>query len=115
MLRAAREAIAFADGRARADLDQDRMLLRALVNCVQEMGEAAAHISESSRSRAPHVPWPKIVGMRHILVHAYYSIDADAVWRVVAEHLPALARELKSALESFDAIRPNDQPDSDHP
>ncbi len=112
MLRAAREAMAFATGRNRADLDRDRMLLRALVNCVQEIGEAAAHVSETGRTRAPNVPWPKMVGMRHILVHAYYSIDADAVWRVVDQHLAALAREIESALAGFDTTTADDQPDN---
>src|SRR5438093_3855959 len=89
MLNAAREAITFSQGKIRQDLDRDRMLVRALVNCVQEIGEAASCVTDEGRLRAPGLPWPKIVGMRHILVHAYYNIDADAVWRVVSEHLPA--------------------------
>jgi uncharacterized protein with HEPN domain len=82
---AARDAIRFVQGRTRADLNRDRMLLRALINCVQEIGEAASQISAGARARAPTLPWAAIIGMRHILVHAYYDVDADAVWRVVAE------------------------------
>ena len=89
------------DGRA-PDLDRDRMLLRALVNCVQDIGEGASRVSDAGRRRAPRLPWPKIVGMRHILVHAYYNIDVDAVWRAVKTSLPALVEELEAALRAWD-------------
>ncbi|HOO18057.1 MAG TPA: DUF86 domain-containing protein [Phycisphaerae bacterium] len=44
----------------------------------------------------------KIVGMRHILVHAYYNIDVDAIWRAVKTSLSALVGELEAALRSWD-------------
>ena len=47
------------------------------------VGEAAARVSDEARARIPGLPWPRMVGMRHILVHAYYRVDYDAVWRVV--------------------------------
>ena len=101
MLDAARDAIAFTRGRTRHDLDQDRMLLRALVHCVQVIGEAGARMSDKGRARAAELPWPKMVGMRHILVHVYYDIDADAVWRVVEEHLPSLVEVVQKTLDNW--------------
>jgi uncharacterized protein with HEPN domain len=98
MLQAAQDAVAFAQGRNRQDLDQDRMLFHALVHCVQVIGEAAARTSEDQRQRIPTLPWPKMVGMRHILVHSYFEIDADTVWRVVAEDFPVLIQQLQDAL-----------------
>jgi uncharacterized protein with HEPN domain len=98
MLEAATDAVSFIQGRTRPDLDHDRMLLHALVHCVQVIGEAAARTSELQRQQFPNLPWPKMVGMRHILVHAYFEVDADAVWRVVAENLPELIRQLQLAL-----------------
>lgn len=98
MLEAAHDAVKFVRDRQRADLDSDAMLLRALVNCVQVIGEAASQVSDAGRSKAPNIPWPKIVGMRHILVHAYFNIDCDSVWRVIDQHLPALITDLQTAL-----------------
>jgi uncharacterized protein with HEPN domain len=103
MLRAAEDAVAYARGRKRADLDNDSMLLRALVQCVDVIGEAAARTSDAGRARAAALPWPKIVGMRHILVHAYYRIDPDAVWRVVVEDLPDLITSVQEVLSNWTA------------
>jgi uncharacterized protein with HEPN domain len=45
--------------------------------------------------------------MRHILVHAYYDIYIDAVWRVVSEHLAPLVTELEAALKSLPPDTPS--------
>lgn len=50
MLWAAQEALEFAKGKSRADLDRDRLLLRGLVNCIQEIGEAASKVTDKTAS-----------------------------------------------------------------
>jgi len=69
MLEATRDASRFVSGRQRSDLDTDAMLLRALTNAVQEIGEAAARLSDQARERVPGIPWGQVVAMRHVLVH----------------------------------------------
>ena len=101
MLDAARQALQFADGRDRQDLDDDAMLRRALKDCVQEIGEAAANVGEPGRARAAQLPWPKIVGMRHRMVHVYYDINCDALWEVVVRELNPLIVALVSALKDW--------------
>ena len=64
MLDAAREAVHFAKGRARSDLDGDRMLSLALIKCLEIVGEAAANISNDGRGALPAIPWSSILGMR---------------------------------------------------
>lgn len=70
---AAEDALQFVSGRTRAALDEDRVLARALVNCVQEIGEAAANLSSEVKTAIPSVPWRSIVGMRNRLVHGYFD------------------------------------------
>lgn len=97
MLAAGRDAVAIAAGRTRPDLDTDVQLRHALTHCVAIIGEAAARVSDEGRALAPDLPWPRIVGMRHILVHAYYKVDLDAVWSVVAQHVPMMIPLLEAA------------------
>ncbi len=58
----AKEAIAMAAGRARADLDRDRQFLLAVLKLVEIVGEAANRVSQSTREAHPQAPWQKIVG-----------------------------------------------------
>ncbi len=90
MLDAAQEAIGFARGRTRADLATDRQLVLALVKAVEIIGEAAYRCSEETRSHLTEIPWEDIIGMRHRLVHAYFDIDLDILWRTIEDDLPGL-------------------------
>jgi uncharacterized protein with HEPN domain len=50
------------------------------------------------RSLAPELPWPKIIGMRNILVHGYFEIDTDIVWQAVTGDVPVLKPAILSLL-----------------
>lgn len=95
MLDSAREALTFARGRSRSDLDHDRMLVLALVKCIEIVGEAAASVGQETRARCATIPWADIIGMRNRLVHAYFDIDNDRVWDTTTNDLPPLVSELE--------------------
>lgn len=101
MLAAGRAALSFVTGRSRPDLDADDMLRRALINAVQEIGEAAARVTDAGRGRVPGLPWGQIVAMRHILVHVYWGVDHDQLWQVVVDDIPILASQIESALVNW--------------
>ena len=46
-----------------------------------------------------HLPWIGIVGMRNRLIHGYYDINLDIVWKTVKEDIPPLKVELEKIIE----------------
>ncbi len=100
MLDHAREAVAMARGRTRADLDTDRQLNLALVRLLEIVGEAAGRVPSEERARRPDIPWPEIVGLRNRLIHGYDSVDFDILWEIVTNDLPPLIAALEKALEA---------------
>src|SRR5690348_6099874 len=93
---AARAALAFTEGRTRADLTADLMLQFALVRALEIIGEAAARLTEPTRAAHPEIPWSAVIGMRNRLVHGYFDVDLEIVWRTAAESLPPLIATLES-------------------
>ncbi|NLG27491.1 MAG: DUF86 domain-containing protein [Chloroflexi bacterium] len=98
MLDAGREALGYAEGRSRADLESDTMLARAVVRCLEIVGEAAARTSQATRSRYDQFPWAEMVGMRNSLIHAYFDIDLDTVWATLMDDLPPLIAQIEVIL-----------------
>ena len=98
MIEAAESAQRFVAGKNRADLDRDPMLLFALVRAIEIIGEAAAKITAEQRNASSAVAWTAIVAMRNRLIHAYFDIDRDIVWRTVMEEIPALRAQLLELL-----------------
>ena len=98
MLEAAAAVGEFVAGRERSDLDRNRMLLFALVRAIEVLGEAASKVSMETRVSLPEIPWPAIVGMRNRLIHGYFDIDAEIVWKTVTVEVPPLRDLLQRAL-----------------
>ncbi|MCK6454197.1 MAG: DUF86 domain-containing protein [Alphaproteobacteria bacterium] len=95
MIDAAETAIGFVKRRTRGDLDTDRMLLLALERAIEIIGETASKVSDRTREGAPSIPWPQIAGMRNRLIHAYFDIDRNILWKTVTEEIPALLEQLR--------------------
>jgi uncharacterized protein with HEPN domain len=103
MADAIREALSFIRGKARSELDSNRMLALALVQLLEVVGEAASGISDGFRNAHPAIPWKSIIGMRHRLIHGYFDVDLDIVWQTVHADLPQLLRQLEDLLSK---VRP---------
>ena len=69
-----------------------------MLHHLQIIGEASRSLSEDLKDQHPTIPWSQIVGMRNILVHAYFGIDTDLVWEVVERDLAALKRTVEEML-----------------
>ncbi|MDZ7315241.1 MAG: DUF86 domain-containing protein [candidate division KSB1 bacterium] len=98
MLDAAEQARAFIRNKRRDDLNDDLQLVWALVKAIEIIGEAAYQVRAETRAQLPQIPWEKITGIRHRLVHAYFDIDLDILWKTVQDGLPPLIAVIKAAL-----------------
>ena len=99
MLSAACEALLFAKGTKRADLDKGRMLVLSILKCIEIIGEAASKVSDETKSQLSSIPWVNIVAMRNRLIHTYYDVNLDIVWDTLQAELPDLVTKLQSVLD----------------
>jgi uncharacterized protein with HEPN domain len=67
---------------------------------LQVIGEATAAISEDLQARHPEVPWASIIAFRNVLVHEYFRIDLETVWRILEQDLPGLKLSVASILQA---------------
>lgn len=104
MLEHAREVRDLCAGRARNDLNEDRLLNLAVVRLLEIVGEAAARVPEQERTLHTEIPWREIVGLRNRLIHGYDEVDFDVLWSVIQKDLPPLM----AALEPIVASLPTD-------
>ena len=75
------------------------MLMLSLVKLVEIVGEAANQVTDRGRAQIQDIPWADIVGMRNRLVHAYFDINLEILWRTVQFDLPPLVAVLERVLE----------------
>lgn len=85
----------------RTIFDTDEMLQIWVLHYLQIVGEAARCLSEEFRRLHPDPVWSKAAGMRHILVHHYFEIDASQIWKVVEHDLRPLRERVLNILGSL--------------
>jgi uncharacterized protein with HEPN domain len=95
ILDAAREAVAFSQGRSRADLGADRKLNLSLVRLLEIIGEASRGVSAQFQEAHPDLPWKSMAGMRDRLIHGYFDVNLDVVWETITDDLPSLIAKLE--------------------
>lgn len=92
------EAVNRYAAKGRAAFDADELIQTWIIHHLMLLGEAAAGLSDAFCDEHPDVPWSKIVGMRNILIHAYFKIDSEIVWSAVQDSLPMLEQQIRTWL-----------------
>lgn len=77
---------------------EDSKTQDAVVRNLEIIGEAVKNLSRELRAKHADVPWRNIAGIRDRLIHAYFGVNLDIVWRVVTKELPAVASRIAEIL-----------------
>lgn len=88
----------FVSGHTEQTFLQSELLRSAVVQKLTIIGEAAARLPSELKQRHAAIPWADIVGFRNILVHAYFGIQWDIVWRAATEEVPQLREQVSAVL-----------------
>jgi len=105
MLDAVTEILEFTRDKNRADFTNDRKLNLSVVHLLEIIGEAGSGISIEVRNNYSQIPWKVIIGMRNRLIHGYFDIDLDIVWKTVKQDIPPLLPILRDIIKSQEWLR----------
>lgn len=86
-------------GMSYEDFLDNRLVIDAVVRNLEVVGEAARHIPDEVQTRFPDIPWVEMKGMRNILIHEYFGVSLEIVWKTVRDNLPPVESKLKEVLK----------------
>jgi len=70
--------------------ENDIMLQDAVIRNIEIIGEASKKLSNQFRETNDHIPWNDMAGMRDKLIHDYFGVDIEMVWKTVTQDIPVL-------------------------
>ena len=74
----------------------NKVLCHAIIYNLQCIGENVYRLSKKYVKNHPEIDWDSIEGLRHVLVHDYYTVNMDMVWMIIQKDLPELKQYLLS-------------------
>jgi len=75
----------------------------AVIRRLEILGEAAKNTPAQFRKNHSAIAWNKMTGMRDKLIHGYFGVDLDLVWKVVERDLPQLKEQIQKLLKEEQA------------
>lgn len=84
-----------------AFLADDSMVAAAVVREFEIIGEAMTQIADDYKGQYASVPWREITDMRNRLIHGYFSVDYEIVWKSAIEDLSILKHQIEDLLKEL--------------
>jgi uncharacterized protein with HEPN domain len=82
--------------------EQNLQVQDAVVRNIEIIGEAVNHINRMAPefiAQHPQLPWAEMRDMRNVIIHAYFAVDLQIVWRTVQDDLPRLKQQIDDLLK----------------
>ena len=74
--------------------DSGMMKLDSVCMKLTAIGESIKNLDKITNKellvKYPEIPWRNVMGIRDIIVHHYFDVDADEIFRICKEDIPQL-------------------------
>lgn len=88
------------------DSMQATILFNSTCMCLQSIGETIKQVDDRTHHKLfalyPSTPWKRVIGMRNILSHEYFSIDPEIILETVKKRLHPLLEDMRKILADID-------------
>ncbi len=89
----------FIGGCTQAEFVSDDLRLSGVLREFEVIGEAARQMPDDYKIAHPEVEWGLMIGMRNNLIHHYFGVNENVVWKTYTEDLPMLKEQIKNLLQ----------------
>ncbi len=80
---------------------QDDRTSSAVVRKLEIIGEATKNIPKEIRQKHRNMPWTDMAKMRDKIIHFYFGVDYEIVWKVINERLAKLKPKIIQILKDL--------------
>ena len=84
------------------EFTRDDKTVYAVVRAIEIIGEAVKNIPGNVRKNYPEIPWKDMAGMRNKVIHEYFGVKLNIVWRTVKEEIPPLKPLFEKILKELE-------------
>lgn len=91
----------FVEDMAFKDFVKDDKTSSAVVRKLEIIGEAAKNVPDEIKQKYKELPWSDMARMRDKIIHDYFGIDNEIVWKTIKEKLPEIKPKIDNILREI--------------
>ena len=89
-----------------ADMDfesfkSDDKTASAVIRKLEIIGEAAKRVPSTIKGQYPSIPWKEMAGMRDKLIHFYFGVNYELLWKTIKNRIPTVKPLIAEILDSL--------------
>lgn len=77
---------------------EDAVLKRACTRSFEIIGEAVKNLPAEFKNKHTDIDWRRIAGMRDKIIHFYFGVDYDILWKAIKEKIPELKLKIEEII-----------------
>lgn len=77
------------------------LIQSAVVRKLEIIGEAVSALSDDTKELNSSIPSHQIKGLRKILIHEYFKVDAAQIWETIEFDLPNFKIQIEELIEQL--------------
>ena len=89
----------YVNGMSFDEFCKNRKTYSAVIREFEIIGEAIGRLPDELKQRRSDVEWQDIKDFRNLLIHEYFGVDLEIVWKIIQDDLPVLLDAVKEIRE----------------
>lgn len=89
----------YTKGYSQKSFGSDAKAKDAVIRRFEIIGEAVKHVPASIKKNHNEIDWKRIAGMRNVLIHEYFGVNTNRVWKTIRDDIPDLRKKISRILE----------------
>ena len=80
---------------------EDDKTSSAVIRKLEIIGESSKNIPKEIMMKYQEIPWSDMARMRDKIIHFYFGVDYEIVWKVIKERLPELKQQIENIIKEM--------------
>jgi len=83
------------------EFSKDNKTVDAVIRNFEIIGEASNLLPDDIKDKYSEIDWHRIRGFRNRIVHDYFGVDLQIVWKITFDQIPGLILEINNIIRYF--------------
>lgn len=81
------------------EFSDDNKTIDAVIRNFEIIGEASNLLPDEIKEKYPDIDWHRIRGFRNRIVHDYFGVDLQILWKITFDQIPRLIAQISEILK----------------